>query len=130
MTVISWTEAMSVGIPPLDKDHQKLIRMINDLDHAAPDFMELFNAVLDYTNGHFEREEAHLEAIGYPGLDGHRDQHDDFADQVSAMLKQYRADGFTDTDQRVADFLWTWLKGHILIEDLKYAAWARAKQKQ
>nr|WP_068428469.1 hemerythrin family protein [Magnetospirillum sp. XM-1]CUW37322.1 conserved protein of unknown function\ len=127
MTVISWTEAMSVGNSALDKDHQKLIGMINDLDQSAPDFLELFNAVLDYTTGHFEREEAHLEAIGFPGLDAHRVQHDDFADQVAAMLKQYRTQAFEDDDTRLKDFLWSWLKGHILIEDQRYAAWTRAK---
>jgi len=127
MAVIAWTEAMSVGIPALDKDHQKLIAMINDLDHAAPDFLELFNAVLDYTTGHFEREEIHLEAIGYPGLAAHRGQHDSFADEVSAMLKQFREQPFDATDTRLKDFLWSWLKGHILIEDQRYAAWTRAK---
>lgn len=126
MTVISWTEAMSVGNTALDKDHQKLIGMINDLDHSAPDFLELFNAVLDYTTGHFEREEAHLDAISYPGLDAHRVQHDGFADQVAAMLKQYRAEPFDAADTRLKDFLWSWLKGHILIEDQRYAAWTRA----
>jgi hemerythrin len=127
MSVISWTEAMSVGNTPLDKDHQKLIEMINDLDQGAPDFMELFNAVLDYTSGHFEREETHLAAIGFPGLDTHRVQHDDFADQVAGMLKQYRDQPFDATDSRLKDFLWSWLKSHILIEDQRYAAWARAK---
>jgi hemerythrin len=127
MTVISWTEAMSVGNAALDKDHQKLIGMINELDQSAPDFLELFNAVLDYTTGHFDREETHLDSIGFPGLDAHRVQHDDFADQVAAMLKQYRAEPFDASDTRMKDFLWSWLKGHILIEDQRYAAWTRAK---
>ena len=129
MTVIQWTEAMSVDVPLLDKDHKKLIQMINDLDQTAPDFMELFNAVLDYTTGHFDREEAHLEAIGYPGLDGHRTQHDSFADEVAAMLRQYREQAFDAADSRLKDFLWSWLKGHILIEDQRYSAWTRAKAK-
>ena len=127
MSVITWTEAMSVGNTALDKDHQKLIEMINDLDQDAPDFMELFNGVLDYTTGHFEREETHLDAIGYPGLDTHRVQHDDFADQVTDMLKQYRSHAFEEGDTRLKDFLWSWLKSHILIEDQRYAAWTRAK---
>ncbi|ARJ64837.1 hemerythrin [Magnetospirillum sp. ME-1] len=127
MPIIAWTEAMSVGNAALDKDHQKLIGMINDLDQSAPDFLELFNAVLDYTNGHFDREETHLEAIGFPGLDAHRVQHDDFADQVADMLKQFRAQPFDPADTRLKDFLWSWLKGHILIEDQRYAAWTRAK---
>ncbi|OAN52281.1 hemerythrin [Paramagnetospirillum marisnigri] len=128
MTTIQWTEAMSVGVEELDQDHKHLIQMINGLHYSDTGFVELFNELLDYVGGHFEREETHLEAIGYPGIEGHRGQHDLFADQVAAMLKQYRAEGFADSDQRVADFLWTWLKGHILIEDLKYAAWTRAKK--
>lgn len=128
MTTIQWTEAMSVGVEELDQDHRHLIQMINGLHYSDTGFVELFNELLDYVGGHFEREESHLESMGYPGLDGHRAQHDVFADQVAAMLKQYRAEGFSDSDQRVADFLWTWLKGHILIEDLKYAAWTRAKK--
>jgi hemerythrin len=127
MTVIQWTDAMSVEVPALDKDHKKLIQMINDLDHGAADFLEMFNAVLDYTNGHFEREETHLETIGYPGLEGHRLQHDGFADQVAALVKLYREKPFEAGDTTLKDFLWSWLKGHILIEDQRYAAWTRAK---
>jgi hemerythrin len=127
MPVISWTEAMSVGVPALDEDHRKLIGMINDLDQDSPDFLELFNAVLDYTTGHFEREEAHLIAIRYPGLDGHQAQHDSFADEVAAMVREYRESPFEAGDTRLKDYLWSWLKGHILIEDQRYAAWTRAK---
>ena len=128
MTMIQWTEAMSVGVEELDNDHKHLIHLINALHYSDTGFVELFNELLDYVGGHFEREETHLESLGYPGLEGHRGQHDVFSDQVSAMLKQYRVEGFADTDQRVADFLWTWLKGHILIEDLKYAAWTKASK--
>lgn len=127
MTVVCWTEAMSVNDPALDKDHKRLIQMINDLDQEAPDFLELFNAVLDYADGHFDREEAHLEAIGFPGLEGHRTQHDSFADRVAELLRDYRDRPFQPGDSALKDFLWTWLKGHILIEDQRYAAWTQAK---
>ena len=127
MTTIQWTEAMSVGDEALDNDHKHLIHMINGLHYSDESFIELFNDLLDYIGTHFDREEAHLEAVGYPGIEKHRAQHDVFADQVGVMLKQYREEGFAETDQRVSDFLWTWLKGHILIEDLKYAAWTKAR---
>ena len=127
MPTIQWTEAMSVGVEALDRDHKHLIHLINGLHYADTSFVELFNELLDYTCTHFEREEEHLEAMGYPGLDGHRNQHDIFTDKVGAMLKKYRDEGFAETDHSVSDFLWTWLKGHILIEDMKYAAWTRAR---
>jgi hemerythrin len=127
MTVVQWTEAMSVGVEVLDNDHKRIIHLINGLHYDDAGFAELFNELLDYTNSHFEREEAHLEAIGYPGLDAHRVQHDSFADQVASMLKTVRNESAGDTGLRVADFLWTWLKSHILIEDLKYAAWTKAR---
>ncbi|CAA7620179.1 conserved hypothetical protein [Candidatus Terasakiella magnetica] len=127
MPVIAWTESMSVGSDALDADHKMLIGMINGLGQPDADFVALFHALVEYTCGHFEREEAHLEAIDYPGLDSHRAQHDAFTDRVSDLLRQYRETPFERSDSRVADFLWTWLKSHILIEDMKYAAWTKAR---
>ncbi len=126
--LMKWTDAMSVGVETLDEDHRQLIHLINNLAYADADFAEVFNRLLDYITSHFEREEAHLEALGYPGIDSHRAQHDAFADRVGEMLRHYRESGFDTTDGQVSDFLWTWLKSHILIEDMKYAIWARARQ--
>jgi len=125
---MKWTEAMSVGVEDLDEDHRQLIHLINALNYGDADFAHIFNQLLDYTCGHFEREEAFLEGIGYPGISGHRAQHDAFADQVSVMLKRHKDGIVEDEDAQVKDFLWTWLKGHILIEDLRYTAWNRARQ--
>jgi hemerythrin len=128
MPTIGWTEAMSVGVEEIDADHKHLIHLINGLHYSDTGFAELFNELLDYTCTHFEREEVYLEQNGYPGVTNHRAQHDAFADQVGEMLKDYLAGAEGITQQSVSDFLWTWLKSHILIEDLKYAAWVRARQ--
>lgn len=127
MPAIAWTDALSVGVPALDKDHKTLIRMINDLDQEAPDFVALFGAVLDYTCGHFDREETYLEGLGYPELDGHHARHEDFAARVADLLRQYREDPSAAAGTRLKDVLWDWLRSHIMVEDLRYAQWAREK---
>lgn len=126
-TPMKWTEVMSVGIAAIDEDHKHLIHLINALNYGDSDFLDVFNQLLDYTCGHFEREETYLESIGYPGLSGHSAQHDAFAEQVSDLLHQYRDEAFEPGDARLKDFLWSWLKGHILIEDMRYAAWTKAR---
>lgn len=127
MTEIRWTESLSVSIPALDKDHKTLIRMIDELDQDSPDLPALFGAVLDYTCGHFDREEAHLESLGYPALDDHHARHEDFAAQVADLLRQYREEPSAAAGARLKDILWDWLRTHIMVEDQRYAQWAREK---
>lgn len=125
MPAIAWTDALSVGVSALDKDHKTLIRMIDELDQEGLDFVALFGAVLDYTCGHFDREEAYLEGIGYPALDDHHLRHEEFAAQVADLLRQYREEPSPAAGVRLKDILWDWLRSHIMVEDLRYAQWAR-----
>ena len=43
MPTIQWTEAMSVGVEALDRDHKHLIHLINGLHYSDASFVELFN---------------------------------------------------------------------------------------
>ena len=64
MPVIQWSNQYSVGIDLLDADHKVLISLINQIDEAirSSEPVELvrrvLDALLDYTDYHFSREEA------------------------------------------------------------------------
>lgn len=130
MSIIVWTDALSVGNEGLDEDHRQLVALIDMVSEAGPTFGTVFSRLLDYVADHFEREERYMEAIGYPDLDRHRALHDAFSARVSVMLKQHNDDLFSRTDESVADFLWTWLRTHIQVEDKKYATWAVASRRE
>lgn len=123
---IEWKSDMSVGHPELDRDHQRLIGILNNLGVN----MELGNRnivefILDdlthYVQEHFRREERHLESIGFPELVRHRAIHEGISGRIEDAKWQY-FQGFSATLQhQLLAFLTTWLNNHILVEDMRYS---------
>jgi hemerythrin len=64
--------ALSVSDPDIDQQHQKLVRMINDLHDAMRKgqtesvMANLFDRLLGYTAEHFSYEEQRMAACNYP----------------------------------------------------------------
>ena len=124
---IEWTSDMSVGHPELDRDHRRLIGILNSLGVN----MELGNRnivefILDdlthYVRVHFQREERHMESIGFPDLVRHREIHERISGRIEDAKWKY-FQGFSATLQtELLAFLTTWLNNHILVEDMRYAA--------
>lgn len=127
MPFIQWTPSFSVGNAVLDTDHRKLIDILNKIYDAwmvnsSP--VELgcfFDDLLDYTDGHFIREESKLSSRDYADLDHHHAAHERLRELVHAFrsrhLAGHRADNLTE---EMAKFLKSWLLDHILEEDMKY----------
>lgn len=126
MPYYRWTEAMSVGIPLLDDDHKALIRLINRLrtDFAAgAGFVvleDVFDRLVAYIEFHFTREEKVMEAVGYPGVTVHRDEHKDFAKTIYELRDRYGRDGDQTITEELIDDLKSWLNHHILVQDMAY----------
>ncbi len=126
MTVVRWTQGMSVGVPSIDADHQALIGMVNQLDDAikAAKGQErvggVLDALLDYTVYHFGREEALMEACGYPDLEAHRHTHRVLRTQVAHIRDRHSGNPDTIRDREVLAFLKNWLTSHIMGRDKLY----------
>jgi len=125
VTLTQWGSAMSVGDPMLDQDHSRLIGLINQLETAqvtgnrnvvAPVLDEL----LFYAVDHFQREERHMEAMGYPRLEVHRRIHQRFIDTTGKLNWQYQRGLRRHLTEELLEFLSTWLIDHIMKEDQRY----------
>jgi hemerythrin len=124
---IQWTPEMSVGVAKLDDDHKELIALINAVAEAGPSFAEVFSKLLDYVGFHFDREEDYLDSIDYPDYDNHAAAHDALTDRMTALMKQHADNALARVDPEISEFLFDWLKSHIMVEDKKYAAFAAGK---
>lgn len=128
MPFIQWDPSFSVGAVVLDNDHKKLIDILNGIYDAwqnetpsAAELRRLFDELLDYTDGHFSREEGRLAARDYPDLAAHHADHERLRELVLAFRSRHLAGRQADTlTEEMAKFLKTWLVDHILGEDLKY----------
>lgn len=129
MPFIQWNASFSVGSPVLDADHRKLIDILNQiydawLEHSSTvELGRLFDELMDYTNGHFNREESKLEARDYPDLERHRAAHDRLRELVLAFRARHLAGQQADKlTEEMAKFLKSWLLDHILEEDMRYSS--------
>lgn len=127
MPFIEWNPEFSVGQVVLDADHRKLIDILNQIYDAWQDnsctleLGRLFDELLDYTDGHFSREESKLSARDYPDLARHHAAHERLRELVMAFRSRHLAGQQADRlTEEMAKFLKSWLLDHILEEDMQY----------
>lgn len=129
---LTWHDEYSVGIAGLDEDHKRLLNLINQLQtaahfHTSDEFeQETFNALVDYTKGHFQREEALMEQYGFPGLEAHRQQHKEMIAKVNSLLQAYKSDR-DSTIEGTIRYLQDWLLKHIQGTDKEYSGFLNDK---
>jgi hemerythrin len=126
MSLITWNDNLSVNVGEIDKQHQQLIKLINDLDDAMRQgkgkliLGKIVAGLIDYTSFHFSTEEKHFSQLGYPGAEDHVKEHKAFVDKVTDFKKKLDA-GSIGLSTDVINFLSDWLKKHIQGSDKKYS---------
>jgi hemerythrin len=132
MALISWNSMMSVGVVEIDKQHQQLIGMINDLNQAMKEgkgkdvVSRIVKGLINYTASHFKTEEQYFDRFGYPEKASHMKEHSDFVKKVTEF-QQGLESGQLALSVQVMNFLSDWLQKHILGVDKKYAPFFASK---
>lgn len=125
MALLEWNEKMSVGVPALDADHQKLLSLVNEL-HAvvrkkeSPSVISrVLRDLVSYADYHFQAEEQLMRLARYPDLERHKAVHDGLRQKVQDLEARY---GHHPEKAGLVmfDFLSDWLMRHILGDDMKY----------
>jgi hemerythrin len=131
MSVMKWTEDLSVGNPLIDEDHRNLFDLLErlHLDMSSgqinQETQSIVDALREYTEAHFSREEAFMRNIGYPHYAGHKAEHDRFVSEVCA-LQSRMARGARTAQLDIDQFLVGWLREHVMVRDMALAAAIRA----
>lgn len=126
-TQFRWQEEFRIGVDVIDREHQRLFKIINKLfsmkeeksssQWACQEGIKFFKG---HAVKHFADEEAYMESINYKGLEQHREIHRGFRENTLPAMEQELAQ--TDYAQDAVDhFLGVcagWLIGHTLTEDL------------
>ena len=97
MSIIEWSEDMSVGVARLDEHHRRLIDLTNQLGSAIADgdpehtTGAVLGELVRYVYYHFGEEERLMEQAAYGGLDAHRCHHRAMAEHVRGLETRSRA---------------------------------------
>jgi hemerythrin len=133
MPLMSWNPKMSVGVDTFDKDHQKLVALLNDLFDAVSTGKgrDVLGTVLDglveYTKFHFSREEEHMTRHSYPDTAAHLREHHDLTRQVVEVQRRWKEGESAVLSMEVLSFLKNWLLKHIQQSDKAYGPFFNAK---
>lgn len=125
VALFKWNESYSVGVGLCDAQHQKLFAIINELSEAMRlgNGKEVISSVTrqlqQYTQTHFQQEEALLRKTNYPQLASHQQLHRKFTEDVEALAKK-AGEGRANSVQTL-DMLNEWLLSHIQKADKAYS---------
>lgn len=132
MRTINWREEFSVGVAEMDRQHQKLLAMINRLiaeQHTLTDrktIADLLDGMVDYAEEHFRAEEYLMAEYGYDRKSWQEKRHREFIDTTHSFMTAADV-GPNILSVALLDFLSSWLVNHILTEDMQYKEFFRSK---
>ena len=126
MPFLEWKPEMETGFTVIDDQHRVLVDMLNDFHETyvigdTESMKKLVGKMFDYTNLHFDTEEAYFQEFAYLDMYGHTFAHNAFRKHVQAL--QTKLDNGTMVfSSELVQYLKMWLSKHILIADKQYIA--------
>ena len=107
----------------IDGQHKEIIEKINKLVNTCEngtcqiESVKMLDYLADYTEKHFQEEEALQEAVAYPGLEEHKKRHDEFrvaVKELHEMLEEEEGPSprfVKAVQENVIDWLYRHIKG-------------------
>jgi hemerythrin len=132
MTFIVWNDRLSVEVATVDREHQELISILNDLYDAIAQgagqraVSQSLARLTAYTEHHFQHEEALFSRTSYPDVALHHAQHADMVSWLAEWQRRYDAGDFSGLSLEVVNYLKDWLFDHILGTDRQYTQYLHA----
>jgi hemerythrin len=129
MPFFKWSDRYLVHIPEIDADHQNLFALANRIhEHIEKGagqgaILRAIGHLVDYVEGHFEREERLMERVAYPDIVAHKKTHRMLEQIVHSMYRIYRHEPDAIDPDKLLEFLRDWLQNHIMKSDLQYGPW-------
>ncbi|CAM3758156.1 bacteriohemerythrin [Vibrio aquimaris] len=123
--LMTWNDQLDIGLNEINRQHQTLLHLINDLNHLLKHnyglsaIKRVVQGLIDYTANHFKYEEILFDQIGYQQTDEHMKKHSQLVERVLDFQK--RVEKGEDIGDELMQFLKNWLGQHIMIEDKAYA---------
>ncbi len=125
--MIKWDATIQFGIDTIDRQHHRLVDLINKLHHAMRNragktvLGSILQELAQYTVEHFQTEEKLMLEAGYAKLNEHKRVHEKLVKEVLDFQRQFEAGSATVTLDLMT-FLSDWLINHIKGVDRQYVA--------
>ena len=121
-----WDEKYNIGVDIIDKEHQRLFRIINKLFTFGEEekkskwaCLEGIKYFKDHALKHFQDEENYMKSINYPEFETHKYIHTEFRENtLPALEEELKVTNYSaDAIDHFLGVCTGWLIGHTLTED-------------
>lgn len=128
MSLIEWTDALSLGVKQMDATHREFVDLLNALGDAPDaELVKQFDLFYAHTVAHFEHEERWMAAIDFPATHCHAAEHAGVL-EIMREVRGYLLDEQFHVGRVLASELAIWFQGHAATMDTLLAQFIRAKQ--
>jgi len=130
--LFKWRKEYETGIDKFDQQHQKLVKIINDIytnflnGEPKEKIFPLLDELIEYTGYHFKAEEDAFDKFNYPEAQKHKALHKNLVDKAVKYVENIKSEN-KNVDFNFLSFLRDWLTEHIKIEDKKYSSHLKGK---
>ena len=124
MSLIEWKPEYRVGIEAVDKEHQELIEMINELYDefragATPAAAaEALGQIYTEISAHFALEERFMWQADYPDFESHKADHEQLLDELLEIMERVELGDNVDAS-RLGKELDSWFSEHFSTHDAR-----------
>jgi hemerythrin len=131
-----WTNAISIGVPDLDRQHQELFSRVEQLHDAMlrnerSEAARLLRFLRAHTALHFEAEERLMASTGYPDALRHCAEHSAFARELRSLDAHFAEQGTSSgLVLQLEQLTVAWLRDHVHFSDVALGRWIRTHAHQ
>ena len=136
MALIEWNDSLRLGVEVVDRQHERLIGIINRLYEATMEgrgaevISEIIDELIIYTATHFRMEEQYFAQFEYPDAEEHKREHDALIEKVTAFTNDFEtapANSRSELAQELLQFLQIWWRYHMMETDSKFVTLFRER---
>ncbi len=131
MALIEWDDSLRLGIAVVDRQHERLVGIINRLHEATLEgrgtevISEILDELIIYTATHFSMEEKYFAQFEYADAEEHKREHDALIAKVNAFAHDFEKalpSSRSALAMELLQFLKIWWRYHMLETDSKFVA--------
>jgi len=136
MALIEWNDSLKLGVAVVDRQHERLIGIINRLYEATTEgrgadvIGEIMDELIIYTATHFKMEEKYFAEFNYADAEEHKREHGALIEKVGAFVDEIEhapAASRPALARELLQFLQIWWRYHMMDTDSKFVALFREK---
>lgn len=133
MAYINWTQDYDLGIEEIDRQHRRLVEIVNRLHDAMEQgcpkgaTQGVVCDLVTYLEIHFTYEERLMQRLDFPDQVAHKGEHR-LVTREAQEFEAALASGGLNVSMELMGTLKTWLQDHVVRADRAYADLARAQR--